>query len=89
MAIYVMFSSLQTSKLFNVFFVSRQANTGAQFAVLIASLAHFVVGFPSVHMIEPLWYFTAATTVVSGLGYLGGAGLNRESLSRRNNNDTK
>ncbi|CAM9966271.1 unnamed protein product, partial [Ectocarpus fasciculatus] len=54
--------------------IMSKVNTVAQFSVLIGSLAHFVVGFPSMAYLEPLWYLTAVTTVTSGLGYLNGSG---------------
>lgn len=60
-----------------------KVNTVAQFSVLIGSLAHFVVGFPSMAYLEPLWYLTAVTTVTSGLGYLNGSGLNRKNIFAR------
>lgn len=55
-----------------------RANSGVQFLLLSATLSQFCFDVPSLAQIEPLWWFTAVTTVGSGLGYVvGGAGIRR------------
>ena len=53
-------------------------NTALQFTLLGATLSHFA-GMPpfSVDAMEPLWYLTGATTVLSGLQYCDGSGMKR------------
>jgi hypothetical protein len=52
-----------------------QINTGIQFALLSSTLSQFAFGFPSMSYIEPLWWITATTTIMSGLGYLDGSAI--------------
>lgn len=54
-----------------------KVNTAAQFLLLSLSLLNFATNIPTIHMIEPLWYVTAVTTVGSGLAYLDGTGFKR------------
>lgn len=50
-------------------------NTGMQFVLLGSTLSHYAMGFPALVQLEPLWWGTAGTTLLSGLGYLDGSGL--------------
>lgn len=58
-----------------------KANTALQFAVLITSMANFTLGSPSLEVLEPLWWTTGITTILSGLSYLDGRGIRRISKS--------
>lgn len=46
-----------------------------QFALLGMTLCHFSVGNPSLAVLEPMWWITGGTTILSGLGYLDGSGI--------------
>lgn len=59
-----------------------KANTGIQFLLLSSTLGNFICGYPTIEILQPLWWLTAITTVGSGLGYLNGAGLQRLSKPR-------
>ena len=53
-------------------------NTGAQFVLLSCTLSHFALGVPMLAShLEPLWWITGTTTVLSGLGYVTGSGVRR------------
>lgn len=52
-------------------------NTGAQFVLLSCTLSHFALGSPMLASLEPLWWITGGTTVLSGLGYVTGSGVRR------------
>jgi cardiolipin synthase len=54
-----------------------KANTGLQFSVVILTLAHFSFGHPPIYMIEPLWWITGTTTILSGVSYIDGSGIRR------------
>ena len=52
-----------------------KANTGLQFTTIFVTLSSHLFGFPEPGLLEGLWYLTATTTVLSGLGYLDGSGV--------------
>eukprot|EP01035_Chromulina_nebulosa_P023991 gene23991-31146_t len=56
-------------------------NTVCQFVMIGSTLVHFSFGYPPLSYIEPLWWISGATTVVSGLGYIDGSGL--KSINRK------
>jgi cardiolipin synthase len=58
-------------------------NTGMQFVLLGSTLSHYAMSFPALVQLEPLWWGTAGTTLLSGLGYLDGSGL---KFFKRNKN---
>jgi cardiolipin synthase (CMP-forming) len=60
-----------------------KVNTALQFILLSMTLGHFYTGgmTPSLDLIQPLWYLTAATTLGSGVQYLNGNGLKKISGS--------
>ena len=60
-----------------------KVNTGLQFALLASTLSHFYCLSPSMAMLEPLWWATGTTTVLSGAGYLTGSGVRRLPGSER------
>lgn len=51
--------------------------------------ANFAFGIPDTSYIEPLWYITAMTTILSGLGYMDGSGLRKivTKVKDRSNNE--
>lgn len=55
--------------------VLSKINTGMQFLLLGSTLSHYAFAFPALAQLEPLWWGTAGTTMLSGLGYLDGSGL--------------
>jgi len=62
-----------------------KVNTALQFALLGATLSHFSFGLPlDVQTLEPLWYLTASTTVLSGVQYLDGSGMRKLSSEHKN-----
>jgi hypothetical protein len=64
---------------------TRQVNTVLQFTVLGATLSHFTCDFPTtVETLQPLWYLTASTTVLSGIQYLDGSGMRKLSSEHKN-----
>lgn len=63
-----------------------KVNTSVQFLLLIATLSHFTVGLPLLVSIEPLWWITGTTTVLSGVGYLDGSGLKEIVGSKKSTN---
>ncbi len=58
-----------------------KANSGLQFLMLSLTLGHFTFQFPSLELVEPLWWVTAVTAIGSGLEYLDGSG--RKSIVQR------
>lgn len=51
-----------------------------QFALLGSTLSVYVGlhwPFETIESMEPLWYITAASTVLSGLGYMNGSGMRK------------
>lgn len=60
-------------------------NTLLQFTLLGATLSHFTYDVPmAVSSLEPLWYLTAGTTILSGLQYLDGSGMRKLSSEHKN-----
>ena len=45
--------------------------------MLAATLSNFALDTPSLTLLEPLWWLTAATTLGSGFGYLDGTGFKK------------
>lgn len=43
--------------------------------LLSSTLGNFAFGYPPVVYIEPMWWITATTTIMSGLGYLDGSAI--------------
>ena len=54
-----------------------KVNTGLQFAVLGSTMSYFYCLWPSLAVIEPLWWATGTTTLLSFAGYLTGHGVRR------------
>jgi len=54
-----------------------KVNTGMQFLLLASTLSHFYCNLPSIEVLEPLWWVTGTTTLLSGAGYLTGSGVRR------------
>eukprot|EP00597_Dinobryon_sp_UTEXLB2267_P008996 CAMPEP_0170084762 /NCGR_PEP_ID=MMETSP0019_2-20121128/19854_1 /TAXON_ID=98059 /ORGANISM="Dinobryon sp., Strain UTEXLB2267" /LENGTH=185 /DNA_ID=CAMNT_0010300965 /DNA_START=165 /DNA_END=722 /DNA_ORIENTATION=+ len=52
-----------------------KTNTCFQFLLITVTLCNFTCGYPEMTYIEPLWWMTGTTTVVSGLSYLDGSGV--------------
>lgn len=61
-------------------FTTPQVNTALQFGLLGLTLSHFAFDVPAMHLIEPMWWITATTTLWSGLGYLDGSGIRRVGI---------
>jgi cardiolipin synthase (CMP-forming) len=57
--------------------IASKANTFIQFSLLISTLSNYLVGIPQLEMLEPVWYLTGLSTVISGLSYLDGKGIRR------------
>ena len=57
--------------------VCLQVNTGLQFGLLTVTTANFAFGISDALYIEPLWYITGVTTILSGLGYIDGSGFRK------------
>ena len=55
--------------------VISRGNTFIQFTLLFASLSCYIYDPQLVEYLEPLWYVTAGSTLVSGMGYLTHSGL--------------
>lgn len=52
-----------------------KVNTAMQFVLLGSTLSHYAFAWPALEQLEPLWWGTGFTTLLSGLGYLDGSGL--------------
>jgi cardiolipin synthase len=52
-----------------------KVNTAMQFVLLGSTLSHYALAWPVLEQLEPLWWGTGFTTLLSGLGYLDGSGL--------------
>jgi hypothetical protein len=61
----------------SLFYNFLKINTGLQFSLLFITISNHYIDFPSIIIIEPLWYVTGVTTILSGLGYLDGSGLKK------------
>ena len=58
-----------------------KANTLCQFACIILGMSHFSSGYPQIELLEPLYWSTAFTTVVSGISYMDGKGMANNNRS--------
>lgn len=68
-------------------FLSR-ANTFMQFSLIMSTLSCHVFEYPTIVMLEPLWYVTGLTTLGSGMGYLiGYGGFKRFTRIGKNKNN--
>lgn len=65
------------------FHVVQQINTVTQFSLLGITLCNYTFGIPGIEYLEPLWWITASTTVLSGLGYLDGSGVKQVAQSMK------
>lgn len=62
-------------------FISR-LNTGLQFTLLFSTLGVYVFDASFVSSLAPLWYATGVSTLASGVGYIGKAGLEKRDEKR-------
>ena len=60
-----------------------KVNTVLQFAMVGATIGHYMMGMPTIEQLEPLWWITGATTLTSGLSYLNGSGMKRLKEARK------
>jgi len=56
-----------------------KVNTGLQFVLVGSTLGSFYCNVPDVALLQPLWWLTGGTTLLSGADYLTGSGVRRIS----------
>lgn len=66
-----------------------KVNTVFQFAMVGATLGHYMLGVPSIEQLEPIWWITGGTTLTSGLSYLNGSGMRRLKEARKKDEEDR